>query len=37
MGDSRVSEEIEDGVKTPKADIDLVRVRLGQLRKDLLQ
>ena len=25
------------GVKTPKADIDLVRSRLGQLRKELLQ
>ena len=25
------------GVKTPKADIDLVRARLGQLKKELLQ
>ena len=25
------------GVKTPKVDIDLVRSRLGQLRKELLQ
>lgn len=25
------------GVKTPRADIDLVRTRLGQLRKELLQ
>lgn len=25
------------GVKTPKADIDIVRTRLGQLRKELLQ
>ena len=25
------------GAKTPKADIDLVRTRLGQLRKGLLQ
>ena len=25
------------GVRTPKADIDLIRTRLGQLRKGLLQ
>lgn len=25
------------GVKTPKADIDLIRSRLGHLRKELLQ
>ena len=25
------------GIKTPKADIDLARSRLGQLRKELLQ
>ncbi len=29
--------KLKTGIKTPKADIDLVRSRLGQLRKELLQ
>ena len=27
----------KSGIKTPKAEIDLVRARLGRLRKELLQ
>ena len=36
MGDPCVPEEIEDGIKTPKAEIDLLRDRLGRLKRELL-
>ena len=31
-----VPEEVEDGIKTPRGEVDLVRTRLGRLKRELL-
>jgi len=35
LGDPRLSEEVEGGIKTPKAEIDLVVERLKRLKEAL--